>query len=159
MILLRHRLPLISAAVLILTLSGCGRPEGFDKSPPADAPKASEPEAAAGSEASDLGEGQVSVVARTATITLPLRLSEGLAWVSATTAEEAAPFVFKGLDIRPGAGPKGADLAVFTYEAVGPGAATLTFGLVPAGKMLIGPKALVYSGPVARTFSAKVEAR
>ena len=42
---------------------------------------------------------------------------------------------------------------------VNAGSATLKFGLAPPGKMLIGPPALVYKGPVAQTFEAKVSAK
>ncbi len=91
-------------------------------------------------------------------VSLPYRSSDTMIWVSATRMSEAAPFLFKGLDIRPKGGPSGTDLAVFTYAADTAGSATLKFGLVPPGKMLIGPPALVYKGPVAATFQTKVTA-
>lgn len=100
----------------------------------------------------------VKVTGRTAVVSLPYRAAEGLVWVSATRMSEAAPFTFKSLDVRPKAGPGGTDLAVFTYQAAVGGAAKLKFGLVPPGKMLIGPPALVYKGPVAKTFEVQVTA-
>ncbi len=106
----------------------------------------------------DLPAPTLQVNGRTATITAPVRLAEGWMWVSATTLEQVAPFLFKGLDIQPGAGPGGSDLAVFTYEARAPGSTTLKLGLVPAGKMLVGQPGLVYTGPVASRFEAQVTA-
>jgi len=100
-----------------------------------------------------------SVAGRVVTVTLPYRSAEGLIWVSATKVSEAAPFVFKGLDIQPGAGPNGTDLSVFTYEADKAGATTLKFGLVPGGKMLIGPPSMVYTGPVTARYEAAVSAQ
>jgi hypothetical protein len=96
---------------------------------------------------------------RTATISLPYRTADKLIWVSATRVSEASPFMFKGLDIKPHEGPGGTDLAVFTYTADKPGSAKLSFGLVPPGKMLIGPPSLVYTGPVAQRVSVEVVAK
>ena len=101
----------------------------------------------------------VSMAGRTATISLPYRTADHMMWVSATRVMDSGPFAFKGLDIRPGGGPGGTDLSVFTYTADKAGSATLKFGLAPPGKMLIGPPALVYKGPVAQTFEAKVSAK
>ena len=100
----------------------------------------------------------LKMVGRTATISLPYKASDKLVWVSATRMSDAAPFVFKSLAIAPHAGPGGLDLAVFTYVADRPGAATLSFGLVPPGKMLIGPPSLVYKGVLARLVSVPVKA-
>ncbi len=100
----------------------------------------------------------VKVTGRTAVIALPYRTSDHLIWVSATRMFDAMPFTFKGLEIRPHAGSNGMDLSVFTYVADKPGTATLNFGLVPPGKMLIGPPSLLYKGPVARRLSIKVTA-
>ena len=100
----------------------------------------------------------VTMAGRTATITLPYRTSNHLIWVSATRVIDAAPFSFKSLAIKPGAGEDGRDLAVFTYVADRPGKATLTFGLVPPGKMLIGPPMLVFKGP-ARRITVTVTAK
>jgi hypothetical protein len=99
-----------------------------------------------------------SVTGRIATVTLPYRTADGLVWVSATKMSEAAPFVFKGIEIKPGSGPNGTDLSVFTYEAERAGMATLRFGLVPPGKMLIGLPSLVYTGPVTARYEATVSA-
>ena len=87
---------------------------------------------------------------RTVTITLPYRTKDNLLWVSASRVMEMAPFMFRALDIKPNAGPGGTDLAIFTYVADRAGSTTLKFGLVPPGKMLIGPPMMVYHGPVAR---------
>ncbi len=99
----------------------------------------------------------VKMAGRTATISLPYKASDKLVWVSATRMSDAAPFVFRSLTISPHAGPDGLDLAVFTYVADRPGAAKLSFGLVPAGKMLIGPPSLVYKGLLARLVSVSVK--
>ncbi len=101
----------------------------------------------------------VRVSGRTAVVSLPLRLSQHWVWVSATRMMDTAPFTFSALDYRPGAGPGGADLAVFTYVADKPGSTTLKFGLVPAGKMLVGLPSMTYKGPVAARFEAKVSAK
>ena len=100
-----------------------------------------------------------SVSGRVATITLPYRTADNLIWVSATKVSEAAPFVFKGVDVKPGAGPNGTDLSIFTYEADRAGTATLKFGLVPPGKMLIGLPSMVYTGPVTARYEATVSAQ
>ena len=100
----------------------------------------------------------VTMGARTATITLPYRTSNHLIWVSATRVIDAAPFTFKALAIKPGAGEGGRDLAVFTYVADRPGKTNLSFGLVPPGKMLIGPPMLVFKGP-ARRITVTVTAK
>lgn len=100
----------------------------------------------------------VKAAGRTTVVSLPYRTADGLIWVSATRVSEASPFTFKGLDIKPNGGPSGTDLAVFTYTADRSGSATLKFGLVPPGKMLIGPPTLVYKGPVAATFQTKATA-
>lgn len=99
-----------------------------------------------------------SVSGRIATVSLPYRTADGLIWVSATKVSEAAPFVFKGIEIKPGGGPGGTDLSVFTYEADHAGTATLKFGLVPPGKMLVGLPSMVYTGPVAARYEATVTA-
>lgn len=115
--------------------------------------------APAWAETPSAGPAQVTMAGRTATISLPYRSADHLIWVSSTRMSEASPFVFKELAIKPNAGPAGTDLAVFTYTADKAGAATLSFGLVPPGKMLIGPPAMVYTGPVALRASVKVEAK
>ena len=102
---------------------------------------------------------QLTVSGRTATIGLPYRSADQLVWVSSTRVAEASPFMFKGLVIKPHEGPGGTDLAVFTYTADQPGTAKLSFGLVPPGKMLIGPPALVYTGPVAQRVTVEVVAK
>lgn len=101
---------------------------------------------------------QVQNTGRTAVIGLPYRTSDNLFWVSATKVIDALPFSFKSLEIKPHAGPAGTNLAVFTYVADKAGSTTLVFGLVPPGKMLIGPPSMVYRGPVARKLFIKVVA-
>lgn len=64
---------------------------------------------------------------RTLTVNLPYRASSWNLWGASDQGE--GPFTFKSLDNIPGAGPQGTDLAVFIYEADGPGKANLTFGL------------------------------
>lgn len=129
-----------------------------------ESPAVTTPDGSAGSSApsgdvAPLPPPTHSVAGRVATVTLPYRTADGLVWVSATKVSEAAPFVFKGLDIRPGAGPGGTDLSVFTYEADKAGATTLKFGLVPRGKMLIGLPSMVYTGPVTARYEAAVSAQ
>lgn len=152
------------AAILgVLLLASCGgAPEQTASTN--DSPAVAPPVGSAGSPApsgdvAPLPPPTHSVAGRVATVTLPYRTADGLVWVSATKVSEAAPFVFKGLDIQPGAGPNGADLSVFTYEADKAGATTLKFGLVPGGKMLIGPPAMVYTGPVTARYEAAVAAQ
>jgi len=106
----------------------------------------------------DADAAVVTMAGRTATITLPYRTSNHLIWVSATRVIDAAPFTFKALAIKPGAGEGGRDLAVFTYVADRPGKTNLSFGLVPPGKMLIGPPMLVFKGP-ARRITVTVTAK
>jgi len=101
----------------------------------------------------------VKMTGRQAEIALPYRTSDHLIWVSATTASKASPFAFKSLAIKAHAGPNGTDLAVFTYAADRAGSTTLEFGLVPPGKMLIGPPSLRYQGRVARRVAVKITAK
>ena len=98
----------------------------------------------------------VKLTGRTAAVSLPYRSDDGLVWVSATRTSQLGPYIFKGLDLEMGS--DGVDVAVFTYMATGPGAAILRFGLVPQGKMLIGPPSLAYKGPVTKTYQTKVSA-
>lgn len=95
--------------------------------------------AAPAAAASTLPGGSHEVQGRAVVFRLPYRSAEGRLWVAATSMAESAPFVFQGLDIEPGAGPGGTDLAVFAYQADRPGSATLEFGLVPASRTLLGP--------------------
>ncbi len=101
----------------------------------------------------------VKVAGRTATIALAYRTADKLIWVSSTRMMDATPFMFQALEIKPRAAADGSDLAIFTYKADRAGSAKLSFGLVPPGKMLIGPPMLVYHGPVARRFTAQVTAK
>ena len=150
----------IAAAITtVFFIAGCS--QGAEPAAAPEAAPTSAGEAAAAAPAATpaaLPVGSHSVSGRVATVSLPYRLSDGLAWVTATRSADARPFVFKGLEVRPGAGPQGTDLAVFTYEADGPGEATLEFGLVPQGRMLVGPDDLVFKGSVAQRYSAQVKA-
>lgn len=105
-----------------------------------------------------LPEPTVHVTGRTATIALPYRSADKLAWAPATGAADSQPFMFQSLDLRPGAGPGGTDLAVFTYAAGKAGSAVLKFGLAPVGKVLIAPPGAVYKGPFSATFQTQVSA-
>lgn len=142
----------LSAFAVLLTLGACQAPSEPTAAEPASAPSAA---ADTGSIAA-LPPPTVALNGRTAVISLPLRLSDKLIWVSATRVAEADPFVFKGLEIKPGGGPQGTDLAVFTYVADHAGTAVLKFGLVPPGKMLVGLPETIYTGPVAARFETRV---
>jgi hypothetical protein len=103
-----------------------------------------------------LPTGSFTVAGHAVTVSLPYRKAEGWSWVGATRMSQLAPLTFKGLAVKEKAGPGGTDLAVFSYEASGPGTPTLTFGLVPNGQMLIGPPTMTYKAPPAKTFQAKI---
>jgi hypothetical protein len=139
----------------ILLLGACGRSE-----PPARPaePAVANPAAAPAIVGAAVPAGSHSLAGRTVTVTLPFRASDNLAWVQATPGAEARPFVFKGLEVKPGAGPNGSDLAVFTYEAEGPGHAVLAFGLIPAGRTLVGAPDEVFTGEVIKGYEADVTA-
>jgi hypothetical protein len=106
-----------------------------------------------------LPTGGFVATGRTVTVSLPYRTTDSLVWVSATRMSELGPFTFKGLAVKPKAGPAGTDLSVFTYQAAAAGTATLKFGLVPPGQMLVGPPTMTYRGVPASTFEAKVSVR
>ncbi|ESQ90478.1 hypothetical protein [Asticcacaulis benevestitus] len=142
----------VSALAVLLMLGACQAPSEPTTAEPASAPLAA---ADTGSTAA-LPPPTVAINGRTAIISLPLRLSDNLIWVSSTRMSEADPFVFKGLEIKPGGGPQGTDLAVFFYEADHAGATVLKFGLVPPGKMLVGLPGAIYTGPVAARFETSV---
>jgi len=158
-------IPGIAGAALLgaLLLGGCGG-GGSASAPANDASFAEKtagepaPPPVAAATAGVLPPPTFSVTGRIVTVTLPYRTADGLVWVSATRMSDAAPFMFKGLEIKPGGGPNGTDLSVFTYEADRSGTATLKFGLVPPGKMLIGLPSMVYTGPVTARYEANVSA-
>ena len=122
------RIALVSlAALAVLAAGGCaqlpkqlpfmgGKPNYFAKMPDRPLPKP-----------------QVSVKRRTATVRLPYRSREGRSWVVATQAGETTPFALRGIDVRPAKGPRGTDLAVYTYIAAAPGSTTLRFDLMDFG--------------------------
>ncbi len=152
-----------AAMVCALLLSACGGTanpgapanDATTALAPADPAASAVPTAPAG----PLPPPTHSVTGRIATITLPYRTADNLIWVSATKVTEAAPFMFKAVDVKPGGGPNGTDLSVFTYQADRAGTATLKFGLVPPGKMLIGLPSMVYTGPVTARYEATVTAQ
>jgi hypothetical protein len=114
----------------LLALAGCGGQA---------AEGAGAASAASAEAASALPAGSHEVQGRAVVFRLPYRSAEGRLWVAGTGMAESEPFVFQSLDIEPGAGPGGTDLAVFAYKADRAGSATLEFGLVPASRTLIGP--------------------
>jgi len=151
----------IAAAITTLLFLGACSPGNDSGSEPVTAPEpasAPAPGATPGSTQviAAVPAGSHAVSGRIVTVSLPFRASDSLAWVAATKMSEARPFVFKGLDVQPGKGPGGVDLAVFTYEASGPGHAVLKFGLIPAGRILVGPPDQVFTGEVVRSYAADV---
>lgn len=150
----------IAAAIATLLFLGACSPAEVSGSEPLAAP---EPADAPASETPAriipaVPAGSHAVSGRTVTVSLPFRTTDNLAWVTATKMAQARPFVFKSLDVQPGKGPAGTDLAVFTYEADGPGHAILEFGLIPAGRMLVGPENRIFKGEVVREYAADVTA-
>lgn len=138
---------LLCAGLTTLLPSAC--------TPPAvDAPASATPPPA-------LPAGSHEVAGRTLTLRLPYRSADGKLWVAAQRTADTAPFFFRSLDVEPHAGPQGTDLAIFVYEADGPGTATLEFELVPAGKTRVGPAGAPYlhDGPPAARYTATVTAR
>jgi hypothetical protein len=149
----------IAAAVTTVLLLGACSPSGETGAEPHTAPEpasAPQPGAQPPQVIAAVPAGSHAVSGRTVTVSLPFRAADNLAWVTATKMAEARPFVFKALDVQPGKGPGGADLAVFTYGASGPGHAVLNFGLIPAGRTLVGPEDQIFKGEVVRTYSADV---
>ncbi len=144
----------LSVLAVLLMLGACQAPS--EPMAPEPAPEPASAPSAAADIAAALPPPTVAIDGRTAVISLPVHLSDNLIWVSATRVAETDPFVFKGLEIKPGGGPQGTDLAVFTYEADHAGATILKFGLVPPGKMLVGLPGAVYTGPVAARFETRV---
>jgi hypothetical protein len=141
----------------LLFLGACNQGEASGTEPlaapePASAPTAGAPPRIIPA----VPAGSHAISGRTVTVSLPFRTTDSLAWVTATKMAQARPFVFKSLDVQPGKGPAGTDLAVFTYEADGPGHAVLEFGLIPAGRMLVGPEDRIFKGEVVREYAADV---
>ncbi|HWE47872.1 MAG TPA: hypothetical protein VG407_17770 [Caulobacteraceae bacterium] len=66
---------------------------------------------------------------RNVTVSLPYRPSDGLAWSVETIG---APWKLTSTRFEPKAGPEGSDLAVFSFEAAGPGTGGLAFQLASA---------------------------
>jgi hypothetical protein len=66
---------------------------------------------------------------RAVTVSLPYRLADGLAW---SVESAGAPWKLTSTKFEPKAGPEGTDLAVFSFEAAGPGPGGLAFQLASA---------------------------
>ena len=63
---------------------------------------------------------------RSGTVSCPFRPSDGLVW---SVDAPGDPWKLTGTKTSPGAGPEGTDLAVFTFQALGPGSGALNFQL------------------------------
>lgn len=124
---------LLACIAMAVTLAACDQSAG--NMPPAQSTDVAVPAQPS------LPPGTHEIDGRTVTVRLPYRSADNLLWVAGSDLEQAAPYMFQSLDVEPKAGPDGTDLAVFVYRADRPGHATLRFGLVPAGKTLIGPPA------------------
>ena len=106
---------LISAAVM----AACSPAPQADKS--GDTPKPSaEAEQA-------LPDPWYELEGRKLAVKLPYRADTWYMWGG--EVEGIEPFGFKSLDVIPRGGPDGTDLAVFEYEAAGPGTGRFSFGL------------------------------
>ncbi len=64
---------------------------------------------------------------RTATVSLPYRPKDGFVWT--LDGKPGEPWSLTASATKPGAGPEGTDLAVFSFTASGPGAGNLSFRL------------------------------
>jgi hypothetical protein len=111
-------------AVAVIALGGCadlpkpklpfmGKPNNFAKMVEKPLPKP-----------------QVRMNRRVAEVRLPYRNREGRAWVVATDPAAAGPFALSNLTVRLDKGPRGTDLAVYTYVARDAGSGQLKFDLV-----------------------------
>jgi hypothetical protein len=88
----------------------------------------------------------VAVAGRTATVSLPFRTADKLAWT--LTPGTTDPWKLTTSTVSAGKGPEGSDLAVFVFQTPGPGSATLLFRLgAPNG-----------AGTPAKTYQATVSA-
>ena len=65
---------------------------------------------------------------RSLTVSLPFRPADGLTW---TVDAPGGPWKLTGSKTSAGAGPEGTDLAVFSFQASGPGSGALNFKLNP----------------------------
>ena len=138
-------LPILAAAAGGLLVMAC--------SPPQDATSA-EPQPTSQDVASLAGSHQLQ--GRTVLVRLPYHREANQIWVSAEDDAEVGPFVFQTIDVEPGSGPGGTDVSVFEYRAEGPGTGTLRFGLVPAGKSLIGPPETRHKGEPFASYTVTV---
>jgi hypothetical protein len=149
------RSPVLLLGAFLLAACSPGAEPGGE---PASAPAAAAPAAPPQPVGAAIPAGSHAVNGRTVTVSLPFRAADGLAWVSATDPVRARPFMFTGFEVKPGADPGGGDLAVFTFRAYRAGHAVLEFGLVPEGKVLIGPEDVIYKGDVIKRYTADVTA-
>ena len=90
----------------------------------------------------------ITAEARAATVSLPFRASDKMAWSLEGAA--AAPWSLKSTTVAPGVGPEGTDLAVFSFTASGPGSATLMFNLASSSAA---------GGDSVKTYQATVRAQ
>ncbi len=139
---MRIALVLIAAAVAV-SQAGCGtylpsmsKPRDFARTvPPQPLPKP-----------------QVQTKGRVVKVRLPYRSKDSRGWTAVAQAGEMGPLAFRDLKAQPREGPRGTDLAVFTYVANGPGTGALKFDLEPYGR---GPNTL----PPAAHYETTVSVR
>ena len=86
-----------------------------------------------------LPKPEVTTRGRVVMVRLPYRAKDGRGWTAVAQPAEMGPFAFSKLRSETLRGPRGTDLAVFTYVASGPGTGALKFDLEPYGR---GPAAL-----------------
>lgn len=77
---------------------------------------------------------EVRTSGRVVRVRLPYRAKDGRGWTAVAQPAEIGPFAFRDVKAQPRRGPRGTDLAVFTYVAAAPGSATLKFDLEPYGR-------------------------
>jgi hypothetical protein len=113
----------LAAAIAVVALGGCAdltQQIPFVRKPSYFAKMVEKP----------LPKPQVRMNRRVAEVRLPYRNREGRAWVAATDPAAAGPFALDKLTVRLDKGPRGTDLAVYTYIAREPGSGQLKFDLV-----------------------------
>jgi hypothetical protein len=77
-----------------------------------------------------LPKPQVRMNRRVAEVRLPYRNREGRAWVVSGDPAAAGPFALSAMTVRLDKGPRGTDLAVYTYVAREAGSGELKFALL-----------------------------
>lgn len=115
----QYRLVLPCLFSAIALAAGC--------SPAAQADKRSDSGTASTTADQALPDPWYELEGRKLLIKLPYRGEDWHMWGG--DMEGTGPFVFKTLDVIPRGGPAGTDLAVFEYEATGPGTGHFSFGL------------------------------